>query len=216
MIPKLHYITQGQDVEQHLTNIQMACTYGTELVQLRLKNMDKATILKAAEKAREITNAYQTRLIINDHYSIAKIVKADGVHLGKLDACPSKVRNHLYSWQIVGGTANSIADCKTLIQKRVDYIGLGPLRYTPTKQNLGPLLGIDGYINIFKALSTKIPLLAIGGITIADVPELLNAGIYGLASSGTITRNFNSVSQFHKMLQTATTQEQIWKPKMNE
>ncbi len=68
MIPKLHYITQGNSPKEHLDNIQKACTSGAELVQLRIKNVSDEKILKLATAAREITSHFQTRLIINDHY----------------------------------------------------------------------------------------------------------------------------------------------------
>ncbi len=95
MISKLHYITQGKTSEEHLENIQRACASGAEWVQLRLKNIDPKTILETAQKAREITSHFQTRLIINDYYKVAKEVNADGVHLGKKDICPLKAREYL-------------------------------------------------------------------------------------------------------------------------
>jgi thiamine-phosphate pyrophosphorylase len=97
-INKLHYISQGNTPKEHLENIQKACQSGAELVQLRLKNLSDKKVLKTALEAREITSHFQTRLIINDHYKIAKEIKADGVHLGKADTCPTIARNYLYSW----------------------------------------------------------------------------------------------------------------------
>lgn len=215
MIPKLHYISQGGSPEEHLDNINQACTSGAELVQLRLKNLDDATLLKIAEKAREITHNYQTRLIINDHYKIAKVVKADGVHLGSKDACPLEAKKHLYSWQIIGGTANSIQDCKILIDKKVDYIGLGPFRFTRTKQNLGPILGLTGYETLLKDLNTEIPIIAVGGITLNDVLEILKTGVYGIAISGELTKDFNQINQFKQLLPSSELQEQVWKSNQN-
>ena len=212
MTPKLHYISQGKSPEEHLENIKKACSSGAELVQLRLKNLDESTLLKTAEKAREITNTYQTRLIINDHYKIAKTVKADGVHLGKADGNLEDVRAHLYTWQIIGGTANTLKDCEILIEKKVDYIGLGPFRFTTTKAHLSPILGLEGYSNILQALPTKIPIIAIGGIILNDVPELLKTGIYGIATSGELTADFNKISLFNKLLQTDALPEQVWNP----
>lgn len=216
MIPKLHYISQGETPEQHLEHIQSACTSGVELVQLRLKNVDEATLLKTAQRAREITMNYQTRLIINDHYKVAITVKADGVHLGKTDSDPIKVRKELYKWQWIGGTANTFEDCLSLIDKKVDYIGLGPFRFTQTKQNLDPVLGIEGYTTILKKLNTETPIIAIGGITVNDVSELLKTGIYGVAASGAVTQNFNSIQTFHKLLQTGILQEQVWDMNKNK
>lgn len=206
MIPKLHYISQGETPEQHLENIEKACTHGAELVQLRLKNEDENTLLKTAERARGITKKFQTKLIINDHYKIAKAVQADGVHLGKTDACPRVARQHLYDWQIIGGTANNLQDCQELMNKKVDYIGLGPFRFTSTKRNLSPILGLEGYVSLLNELHSETPIIAIGGITLHDIPELLKTGIYGVAVSGAITNDFNNIKAFQKILKTPVDQ----------
>ena len=124
IIPKLHYITQGNSPKEHIANIQKACTSGAELVQLCLKEGSEKKLLKLAAEAREITSHYQTRLIINKHYKIAKEVKADGVHLEPTDICPTIVRKHLFTWQMIGGTANNLEDCETLISKNIDYISI--------------------------------------------------------------------------------------------
>ncbi len=208
IIPKLHYISQGNSPAAHLENIQKACASGAELVQLRLKNVSEKKCLKLAQEAREITSHFQTRLIINDHYKIAKDVKADGVHLGKTDACPTMARKHLYTWQIIGGTANTLQDCETLISKEVDYISLGPFRFTTTKDNLSPLLGLIGYTAIIESLKTETPIIGVGGITTEDVTDILETGISGIAVSGEITRDFNSIRLFNQFLKASSTEEQ--------
>ncbi|TLP77262.1 thiamine phosphate synthase [Maribacter sp. ACAM166] len=215
MIPKLHYISQGKTVEEHLTNINNACTSGIELVQLRLKGYKEAAILEAAEKAREITSRFQTRLILNDYYKIAKVVKADGVHLGQSDTCPSIVRKHLYTWQMVGGTANTLDDCKTLRAKKVDYIGMGPFRFTQTKENLSPVLGLEGYANLLKELNKETPIIAVGGITLDDVSEIMKTGVHGLAVSGEITADFNRIGKFKQLIAGDEVQEKVWTPYQN-
>lgn len=211
MISKLHYITQGKTPEEHLENIQRACASGAEWVQLRLKNLDPKTILETAQKAREITSHFQTRLIINDYYKVAKEIKADGVHLGKTDTCPLKAKEYLGDLYIVGGTANTLEDCKMLLEKKVDYIGLGPYQFTETKKNLSPVLGTTGYQMLLEELKTTTPIIAIGGITIEDVSEVINTGVYGVAVSGAITQNFNSIPTFHKILKAPSTNEQVYK-----
>jgi len=207
IIPKLHYISQGDSPKAHLENIQKACTSGAELVQLRLKNVSDKKFLKIANEAREITSHFQTRLIINDYYKIAKSVKADGVHLEQKDTCPAIVREQLYSWQMIGGTANTLQDCETLIGKDVDYISLGPFRNT-TKDNSCPMLGLNGYTAIIEALNTETPIIGFRGITTEDVTNILETGISGLAISEAITRNFNSISTFHQLLNASSTAEQ--------
>ncbi len=216
MISKLHYISQGKTAQVHLNNIQNACSSGAELVQLRMKGFDEQTVLETAKKAREITGHFQTRLIINDFYKIAAIVKADGVHLGKTDANPLIARKELASWQIIGGTANTLQDCKGLISKKVDYIGLGPFRFTDTKANLSPVLGENGYRIILEELKPSIPIIAIGGITQNDVLEIMNTGVYGIAVSGEITRDFNSISKFKEIINGGPTREQRWEPGENK
>jgi thiamine-phosphate pyrophosphorylase len=208
VIPKLHYISQGQSPKEHLDNIQKACSSGVELVQLRLKDISEKKTLKIANQAREITSHFQTRLIINDYYKIAKTVNADGVHLGKTDVCPTQARKHLYSWQMIGGTANTIEDCEVLLDKQIDYISLGPFRETTTKEHTSPALGLKGYTAITDILKTPIPIIGVGGITTADVADLLAAGISGLAVSEAITLDFDSIKTFNQLLKASVTAEQ--------
>ena len=146
--------------------------------------------------------------MINDHYEIAKEVKADGVHLGKTDANPTLSRKHLYTWQMIGGTANTLTDCQTLIKKEVDYISLGPFRFTTTKGDLSPVLGLNGYAAITDVLKTETPIIGVGGITTEDVTDILKTGISGIAVSGAITRDFNTISTFSQLLNASSTEEQ--------
>ena len=208
MIPKQHYITQGNSPKELLENIQKACTSGAELVQLRFRNVSEKKLLKLAIEVREITAHFQTRLLLTDNYKIAKEVKADGVHLEKTDSCPTIARKYLYTWQLIGGTANTLQDCEILLTKEVDYIGLGPFRFTMTKENLPPILGLDGYTEIIKSLETETPIIAVGGITTEDVTDILKTGISGIAVSGEITRDFNTIQTFNKLLNASSTAAQ--------
>ena len=207
IIPKLHYISQGNSPKEHLENIQKACSSGAELVQLRLKNVSDKKYLKLAEEAREITSHFQTRLIINDDYKIAKSIKADGVHIEASHVCPTIIRDYLYTWQMIGGTANNLQDCEILISKDVDYIGLGPFRLSTTKENSLPHLGLKGYTAIIETLKTEKPIIGVGGITTDDVTDILATGISGIAASEAITRDFNSIKLFNELLNASSTEE---------
>lgn len=200
MIHKVQYISQGETPENHLENIRKACVSGASWVQLRLKNYEATTLLETAKKARAITTCFQAKLIINDHYKIAKEVKADGVHLGKTDECPLVVRAFLGTSLMIGGTANTFQDCTLLLDKKVDYIGLGPYQFTKTKKNLSPVLGVEGYKNILKMLQTETPIIAIGGIALEDVPKIIRTGIYGIAVSSTITNDVASIAKLQEIL----------------
>ena len=140
-VPRLHYISQGKRPSDHLKHIEQACIKGAPLVQLRVKNVDQTTLQSIALEAREITKTYGVKLIINDDHEIAQRVQADGVHLGQNDIDPLQARTELGETYLIGGTANTLTDCQKLIQKQVNYIGLGPFRFTKTKINLSPILG---------------------------------------------------------------------------
>ena len=211
MIPKLHYISEGNSPNEHLENIQKACTSGAELVQLDLKNVSDKKFLKIAVAARDITSHFQTRLILSDHYKIAKEVKADGVHLGRAGSCPAKVRKFLYTWQLIGAAANTLQECETLLVKEVDYISLGPFKSNKNKDKLITVLGLNGYTAIVEALKTETPLIGFGEITVDDVKGILKTGISGIAVGEEITRNFNSISIFNQLLAASSTKEKPYK-----
>ena len=208
MIPKLHYISQGDTSKELLENIQKACASGVELVQLCYKSASEKKILKLAKEAVKITSHFQTRLIIKGHYKVAKTIKADGVFLDKTDACPTDVRKYLEPWQSIGGSANTLQDCETLIAKEVDYITLSPFRDTLSQDNLGPALGLKGYTAITEALTTETPIIGFGGITPDDVTEILKTGVSGIAVSEAITQNFDAIKTFNQLLSASSTQEQ--------
>ena len=190
MISNLHYISQGETPEEHLENIRRMCAAGADWVQLRLKNEPFETVLETAKAAKDICDAFQVKLIINDFPEVAKKVNADGVHLGKQDSCPLEARKLLGPDKIIGGTANTLEDCESLCEKQVDYIGLGPLRHTTTKKNPSPVLGAKSYLKLLSSLSAggkSVPVIAIGGITPSDIPALAESGVHGVAISRWLT-----------------------------
>ena len=207
MIPKLHYISQGNSPKEHLENIQKACTSGIELVELHLEDLSEKKLLKLANEAREITAHFQTRLLIKGDYKIAKEVKADGIHLEKTDFCPSIARKHIYTWQIIGGTASTIQDCEVLLDKEVDYIRLSPFRSAMNEDSLYAVLGLNGYTAISESLKTKTPIIGFGDITTADVADILETGISGIAVSEEITKDFNTIKKFNQLLNASSTEE---------
>ena len=208
MIPKLHYISQGNSPKEHIENIQKACSAGAELVQLRLINLSEKKYLKLAKEAREITSYFQTRLLINDDYKIAREVKADGVHLENKEACPVAARKHLYTWQIIGGTANTVQECESLLSKQVDYITLSPFKLKTTNENVSPILGLIGFAAIIDALKTDTPIIGAQGITTKDVTPILETGVSGIAVSEEITKNFDVIKEFNQLLKASSTDEQ--------
>ena len=205
IIPKLHYLSEGNSPKEHLENIQKACTSGIELVQLCLKDVSEKRVLKLAKEVIEITSRFQTRLIINGHNKVAKEIKADGVHLEKTDGCPTIVKKHLYTWQIIGCTANTLQDCETLIEKGANYINLGPFK---SNNIIDSVIGLNGYTAIMEALKTEIPVLGFGNISTKDVTAIVETGISGIAVSEDITKDFNNIKIFKQLLNTDSATEQ--------
>ncbi|MFV8368460.1 thiamine phosphate synthase [Flavobacterium sp. LB2R40] len=191
---RLHYISQGNTVEEQLYNIHKALDNGCDWIQLRFKKnySDDAFIL--AEAVKMLCKEYLATFIINDNVHLAKQLDADGVHLGLSDMKVEEARVLLGKTKIIGGTANTFDEVLQRTAENCDYIGLGPYQFTTTKQNLSPILGLEGYRSIIKQMKTKniqIPIYAIGGITLENVESLMETGIYGIAVSGLITQTEN-------------------------
>lgn len=190
MIARLHYITQDVEGKPHTLLAEEACKAGVEWVQLRLKNYPAGKWESTAVEALEICKKYNARLIINDNPALAKKIGAYGVHLGKEDMSTAEAKKLFGDELVIGGTANTIEDIQKHAAAGVDYIGLGPFRFTSTKEKLSPVLGIEGYHKIIaqcRALDIHIPVIAIGGITVNDTDVLMNTGVYGIAVAGAIT-----------------------------
>ena len=104
---------------------------------------------------------------------------------------------------IIGGTANTFEDICRLHVQGADYIGCGPFRFTTTKKNLAPVLGTDGYREIvsrMKESGISLPVVAIGGIASGDIPQLMSAGISGIALSGSVLRADDPVAEMRKVV----------------
>ncbi|MDA9057226.1 thiamine phosphate synthase [Flavobacteriaceae bacterium] len=206
MIPKLHYISQGNSPKAHLDHIQNACAAGVELVVLDIQNSSEKKYLKIAKQAIEITSHFQTRLIISAHFKLAKELKVDGIHLDKSTLCPTAIRKELLPWQLIGATANNLQDCETFIEKEVDYIYLEPFKTTEDTQ--GTQLGLNGYTAIIDTLKTETPIIGVGGITTSDVTAILETGVSGVGVSDEITEDFNTIKIFNQLLTASSTDEQ--------
>jgi thiamine-phosphate pyrophosphorylase len=192
MLPKVQYISQGVTAIQQLRHIKTVLDLGYKWVQLRFKQQEVKEIASLAEEVKLLCDSYQSLLIINDHPRIARQVDADGVHLGLTDMGVAEARTILAPGKIIGGTANTLQDVRLRIAAGCRYIGLGPYRFTPTKEKLSPVLGLEGYKAILAGLTEQekaIPVYAIGGILEEDIKLLRDAGVYGVAVSGLLTNN---------------------------
>jgi thiamine-phosphate pyrophosphorylase len=182
-ISKLHYITASTEAAE------LACRGGVRWVQLRVKNLPAAEWQQRALDVQAVCRHHGATLLINDNPALALAIGADGVHLGQQDIPPAEARALLGPGFIIGGTANTFTDIEKLVAAGVDYIGLGPFRFTTTKEKLSPILGLAGYTKVLKqcrAAGFTTPVIGIGGVGLADVAALLATGLHGVAVSGAI------------------------------
>lgn len=192
MYSKIQYISHGATAAEQFNNIHQALDAGCSWIQLRFKNAEKGELTLLAERVRPLCKSYDARFILNDHVELAKQLDADGVHLGLQDTSIATARVLLGVEKIIGGTANTWNDVWQRIEEGCDYIGLGPFRFTTTKEKLSPILGLAGYQHIFEELKKResdIPIYAIGGIQVNDVQDILACGVYGIAISGLLTQH---------------------------
>ena len=176
---------------------------GCDWVQLRMKNHSEEQIIAEAKKINALDKRSEFKLIINDNPRIAQLVNADGVHLGKNDMAPAEARKILGDDFIIGGTANTLEDIIRLTDQGVDYIGLGPFRFTSTKENLSPILGLEGYRQIRSEMAKRnitTPIVGIGGITFQDILELMQTELHGLAVSSAILQRESVVEETSRWL----------------
>jgi len=191
MLPKLQYISQGDTPVMHLMHIESALDAGVSLIQLRLKNSSDELYLDLARRVKTLCDAYDAKLIINDRPLVAQGCGSDALHLGLSDM-PVPEAKQLVPGKLIGGTANTFEQVKQRCTEQVDYIGLGPYRYTSTKEKLSPILGLEGYRSIIRQMKAEhlhTPVYAIGGIELNDIASIINTGIYGIAVSGLITQS---------------------------
>jgi thiamine-phosphate pyrophosphorylase len=187
---KLQYISQGQSVEEHLSNCKNVLEGGCKWIQLRMKNFEEQQVERTAIEVQNMCSEHGAKFILNDNVHLASRINADGVHLGLSDMSIQEAREIVGYDKIIGGTANTLKDVIQRIDEGCDYIGLGPYRYTTTKDKLSPVLGIEGYSNILSQLTEQqkqIPIVAIGGIETHDIPAILESGVSGIALSGLLT-----------------------------
>lgn len=200
---QVQFITHFTDKISYLDSVSIALEGGCRWIQLRMKSADYTTLLNTAREVRRLCNQYNATFIIDDNIQAVIDACADGVHLGKNDMPIAEARRVLGSDRVIGGTANTFNDVVAHYISGADYIGCGPFRFTTTKSNLSPILGIDGYSEILRQMretGISIPLVAIGGITKDDIPELFEAGVSGVALSGAILNADNPVEEMRDII----------------
>ena len=185
----IQFITHANDRYDYLDGVRMALEGGCRWIQLRMKDASAEEVLKTAESTRKLCRQYDAVFLLDDYVELVERTGADGVHLGKNDMPIDEARRLLGKNKIIGGTANTFEDAKRIYSAGADYIGCGPFRFTTTKKKLSPILGLDGYRRIIEQMTAygiNIPVIAIGGILLQDVSDIMQTGVSGVAVSGAI------------------------------
>jgi thiamine-phosphate pyrophosphorylase len=200
---KVQFITHQTERYSYAEGVRIALDGGCRWIQLRMKDASTQEITEMADVVKPMCVAYGAVFIIDDHVELVKELHADGVHLGKNDMPVAEARQILGHDFIIGGTANTLVDVESLYNAGADYVGCGPFRFTTTKKNLSPILGVDGYRQIIKGMRMRnidIPIFAIGGITCQDIPDIMNTGVDGVAVSGVILNADKPAEEMKRMI----------------
>ena len=207
---RLMFITNPSPKQTIEAQVAQVIQGGGTWIQLRMK---EGTDLSLAQKVAQLCEKAQPQvdLCIDDDIRCALQVGATAVHLGKKDMPVLWAHEMAKSLEaasrplLVGATANTFRDIQWAVSQGASYIGLGPFRFTETKKKLSPILGLEGYRQIIaqcEQAGIRIPIFAIGGITIDDVPSLMRTGVTGIAISGAIINAEDPVKATQQFIET--------------
>ncbi|MDE6310125.1 MAG: thiamine phosphate synthase [Muribaculaceae bacterium] len=185
----LQYITHPSEKYSIPEQAQMVLEGGCRWIQLRMKESPIEEIRSVAMELIPLCKEHEAFLVLDDHVELTNELHIHGVHLGQHDMPPMEAREILGPEAIIGVTANTADQIIKFLGMDVDYVGLGPMRYTTTKANLSPVIGIDGYraiVDKVRGAGVELPIVAIGGITLEDIPAIMATGVNGVAMSGAI------------------------------
>jgi thiamine-phosphate pyrophosphorylase len=162
---------QGRD---YLEVIEEAIQGGADIVQLREKNKSKRELLKMAKELKKLTAKYNVPFIVNDHLDIALAVDADGIHIGQDDLPLAEARQIMGPDKIIGISTHALEEAIEAEKNGADYIGVGPVFETKSKVDVVDPVGLE-YIKEVVS-NTSIPFVAIGGIKLHNLDDVLDAG----------------------------------------
>lgn len=200
---QVQFITHKNDRFSYVDGARMALEGGCRWIQLRMKDATDDEVRGAAAVIQPLCREHDAVFLLDDRVELAKELKADGVHLGRNDMPVSEARRVLGEEFIIGGTANTFEDVERLWREGADYIGCGPFRFTTTKANLSPVLGLDGYRSIITRMAAAgidLPVVAIGGILYDDIPAVMSTGVHGIALSGAVLDAENPVEEMRRIV----------------
>jgi len=180
-LPKIYPITDTRIAKlSHADQVEKLIEGGAEIIQLREKYASPKDFYEFAKEALKLARQHKVKIIINDRVDIALALKADGVHLGQDDLPPEHARKILGKKAIIGFSTHNLEQAVRTARLPIDYLAIGPVFATRTKENPEKVVGIKGIKNVREAVG-DFPLVAIGGITFENFREVLQAGADSVA-----------------------------------
>lgn len=199
----IQFISHYNERYGYLDSVRMAIDGGCRWIQLRVKDATDDQVRPMAVEALRMCREAGATFIIDDRVELVRELGADGVHLGLKDMPVAEARRILGDRFIIGGTANTFDQARAHYEASANYIGCGPFRFTTTKKNLAPILGLEGYRSIMEMMrehGIDIPVVAIGGIEVSDIPDILATGVSGIALSGVVLRADDPVLKMKQII----------------
>jgi thiamine-phosphate pyrophosphorylase len=203
-LPKIYPITDTRlSGLSHTAQVERLIDAGAKLIQLREKRGAAREFFEDAAAAIELARRNSVKIIINDRVDMALALKADGVHLGQDDLPPAKARAILGEKAIIGFSTHNIEQAIEAVKLPIEYVAIGPVFATRTKENPDEVVGIEGVRKVRAAIG-GFPLVAIGGISAENFREVFEAGADSLAIIESILspperirENFQSFNSLH-------------------
>ena len=194
-LPRLYPVTDRLlSGLSHAEQVARLCEGGATLVQLREKRLPPREFYREASEALRVARSFGARLVVNDRADIALALGADGVHLGQDDMPPAAARALLGESAVVGFSTHGAGQAAEASGLPVDYVAIGPVFDTSSKEKPDPSVGLEGVRRVRAAVGA-VPLVAIGGITAETARAVLEAGADSVAVIGALVANPSDPSE---------------------
>ena len=180
-IGKLHILTDTvlQSRFSHMEITRLAIVGGVDTIQYRQKSGSTREMIEIARNMKRLCSEADVTFIVNDRLDVAIAAEADGVHLGQDDFPIPMARELLGEGRIIGGSAATLDEARKCLSEGADYVGFGPVYPTSSKDDAGPVSGIDILKQVVEII--PLPIIAIGGVGAENIRDVMRAGARGIA-----------------------------------
>lgn len=180
-IGKLHILTDTvlQSRFSHMEITRFAIAGGADTIQYRQKSGSTREMIESARNMKRLCSEAGVMFIVNDRLDVAIAAEADGVHLGQDDFPIPMARELLGEGRIIGGSAATLDEARKCLSEGADYVGFGPVYPTSSKDDAGPVSGIDILKQVVEIV--PLPIIAIGGVGAENTAIVIRAGAHGIA-----------------------------------